>query len=362
MSKVADWPEWKSARLSVETPMPVVELSVAERNIRRLQDACDKAGVANWPHIKTHKSVAMARRQVEAGAAGLTCQKLGEAEIMADAGFTDILISYNILGDAKLARLAALARRVRLTVSCDGRAVADGLSRAMAPTGLSLPVLVECDTGRHRCGVPDAQTAIALARHIASLPGLAFSGLLIYPPNGDVGATRAFVEEVGRGCAAHGLTLAVVSSGGTPNMGRVGEAGETQYRSGTAIYNDRMMMAAGVATPQDCALFVHATVVSAASPGRVILDAGSKTLTTDLGGLKGYGLLVDYPDAAIYQLAEEHGFVDVSQCAKAPALGEVVRILPNHVCPVSNLFDRIALTRDGRDAGWLTIDARGRVA
>lgn len=362
MTQVAEWPEWKSRGLAVETPMPVVELSVAERNVRKLQGACDKAGVANWPHIKTHKSVAMARLQVEAGAAGITCQKLGEAEIMADAGLADILISYNIIGEAKLARLAALARRVRLTVSCDSRLVADGLSRAMRSAAAPLSVLVECDTGRHRCGVPDAETAVALARHIASLPGLAFAGLLIYPPNGDVGATRAFVEAVRQGCAAHGLALATVSSGGTPNVRRVGEAGETQYRSGTSIYNDRQMMAAGAAGPEDCALFVHATVVSAASPGRVIVDAGSKTLTSDLGGLTGYGLLVDYPGASIYQLAEEHGFVDVSQCAKPPALGEVVRILPNHVCPVSNLFDRIVLTRDGKDAGWLTIDARGRVA
>ena len=362
MTRGSEWPEWAGRGLAVETPMPVVELSVAERNVRKLQDACDKAGVANWPHIKTHKSVAMARLQVEAGAAGLTCQKLGEAEIMADAGFTDILISYNILGAAKLSRLAALARRVRLTVSCDSGMVADGLSGAMRTADAPLPVLVECDTGRHRCGVPDVPAAVALARRIAALPGLAFAGLLVYPPNGKAADTRAFVEEVRRGCAAHGLAVAIVSSGGTPNVRHAGEAGETQYRSGTSIYNDRQMIAAGAAAPEDCALFVHATVVSAASRGRVIVDAGSKALTSDLGGLAGYGLLVDYPGASLYQLAEEHGFVDMSQCARPPALGEVVRILPNHVCPVSNLFDRIALTRDGKDAGWLTIDARGRVA
>jgi D-serine deaminase-like pyridoxal phosphate-dependent protein len=362
MTNVTGWPEWKSRGLAVETPMPVVELSVVERNVRRLQDACDRAGVANWPHIKTHKSVAMARLQVETGAAGITCQKLGEAEVMADAGFTDILLSYNIIGDAKLSRLAALARRVRLCVSCDSRVVADGLSRAMRSAEASLAVLVECDTGRHRCGVPDPETAVALARHIASLPGLTFNGLLIYPPKGPVDDTRAFVDEVRRGCAAHGLALALVSAGGTPNIPHIGEAGETQYRSGTSIYNDRQMLSAGAATPQDCALFIHATVVNAASPGRVIVDAGSKTLTSDLGGVTGYGLLVDYPGANIYQLAEEHGFVDVSGCASPPALGDVVRILPNHVCPVSNLFDKVALTREGRDAGFLTIDARGRVA
>ncbi len=356
------WPEWKSRNRVVETPMPVVDLDVVAHNVDRLQQACDAAGIANRPHIKTHKSVEIARMQVDGGASGLTCQKLGEAEVMADAGFDNLLISYNIVGEAKLARLAALARRVQLTVSCDGKAVADGLSRAMSSGAAALPVLVECDTGRGRCGVPDAASAVELARHIASLPGLRSEGLLIYPPNGLADATRAFVETVRRDCAGHGLDLRTISAGGTPNMTRIGEAGETEYRSGTSVYNDRQMIAAGVATPRDCALLVHATVVSAASPGRVMLDAGSKTLTSDLGGLQGYGLLVDYPDARIYQLAEEHGFVDVSQCPRPPGLGEVVRILPNHVCPVSNLFDRIALTRGAADAGWLTIDARGRVA
>lgn len=357
-----EWPQWKSRELAVETPIPVVDMRVVDANIARLQHACDAAGVENWPHIKTHKSVAMARRQVEAGAAGLTCQKLGEAETMADAGFEDLLISYNILGEAKLARLAALARRVRLTVSCDSAIVAEGLSRAMGESGAPLAVLIECDTGRGRCGVADSAQAVALARRIDALPGLAFAGVLVYPPNGPVNETRTLVDDIREGCRAHGIDVSTVSSGGTPNFDRIGKAGETQYRSGTSIYNDRQMIAAGVAMPQDCALMVHATVISTAVKGRVIVDAGSKVLTSDLGGLSGYGLLVDYPRACLFQLAEEHGFVDISECPRAPVLGEIVRILPNHVCPVTNLFDRIVTTHDGRTAEWLTIDARGKVS
>jgi len=346
----------------VETPVPVVDLAVVDDNIARLQRACDAAGVRNWPHIKTHKSIAMARRQIDAGAAGLTCQKLGEAEIMADAGFGDILISYNILGETKLARLAALARRVRLTVSCDSAMVAEGLSRAMIDSTVPLAVLIECDTGRGRCGVAGATQAVDLARRIDALPGIAFAGLLLYPPNGPVDDTRTLVDDIREGCSVHGLDVCAVSSGGTPNFDRIGKADETHYRSGTSIYNDRQMLAAGVAKPQDCALMVHATVISNAVNGRVTVDAGSKVLTSDLGGLSGYGMLVDYPHARLFQLAEEHGFVDISECPRAPALGEIVRILPNHVCPVSNLFDRIVTTRDGSAAGWLSIDARGKVS
>jgi D-serine deaminase-like pyridoxal phosphate-dependent protein len=349
-------------RPALDTPAVIVDLDIAERNIARLQQACDENGIANWPHIKTHKSVELARLQLRHGAAGITCQKLGEAEIMAEAGFGDILISYNVLGAPKLARLARLARRTRLTLSCDSAPVADGLSDAAERAGAELEVLVECDTGRHRCGVPDPRAAAALAGHIARLPGLRFSGLLLYPPNDDLGHTAAFVRETKALCVAQGLEVRRVSSGGTPNVRRLGALGETEYRAGTYVYNDRQMVTLAAAALDDCALFVHTTVVSHPEPDRVIIDAGSKTLTSDLMGLSGFGSLVDYPEARIHQLAEEHGFVDISACSLKPELGEVVRVLPNHACPVSNLFDTIATIRNGEPAGVLKIDARGRTA
>lgn len=346
----------------LETPMPVVDLAAVERNIVRLQQACDAAGVANRPHIKTHKSVAMARLQRAHGAAGITCQKLGEAEVMADAGFDDIFISYNIVGESKLARVAALARRISLTVSCDHPFVADGLSRTASGLPEPLPVLIECDTGRRRCGVMTPQQAVDLARHVAALPGLRFAGLMLYPPQGPLDETRAFVRDVRQACGSAGLIIETISSGGTPNATRIGEAGETEYRSGTSIYNDRQMMSLGAAGLEDCAVFVHATVVSHPERGRLMLDAGSKALTSDLAGFDDHGLLVDYPGARIYQLAEEHGFVDASACSAVPEIGEVVRILPNHVCPVSNLFDRVLVRRHDGTLAALPIDARGKVA
>ncbi|MFO1298332.1 MAG: alanine racemase [Rubrivivax sp.] len=346
---------------TLDTPVPVVDLDIAERNIARLQAVCARAGVGNRPHMKTHKSPAMAARQMAAGAVGLTCQKLGEAEAMADAGVRDLLISYNVLGAPKHARLRALAARTGLTLSCDNATVADGYAEALSGLPHGTAVLVECDTGRHRCGVTTPAAAAELAAHVARLPGLSFAGVLLYPPDGDLQGSIDFLAGLRALCNARGLPLARVCSGGTPNARRIGALGETEYRAGTYVYNDRQMVRQGAATLADCALFVYATVVSHPEPGRVMLDAGSKTLSSDLVGFTDHGLLVDYPEARIAKLAEEHGFVDVTRCARAPAIGEVVRILPNHVCPVSNLFDRLPCARGDVPAGHLDIAARGKV-
>jgi len=346
---------------TLDTPAAVVALDIAERNIARLQDACRKAGVGNRPHIKTHKSPEIMRLQLEAGAIGVTCQKLGEAEVMAGAGADDILISYNVVGAAKHPRLRALAGRIKLTVCCDNRTVADGYAKAMAGASHPLSVLVECDTGRHRCGVTTPEAAVELARHVTAQPGLRFAGLLLYPPDGDLQPSLEFLARVREGCARHRLELHTVCSGGTPNWRRIGALGENEYRAGTYVYNDRQMVRVGAATLAECALVVYATVVSHPEAGRVMLDAGSKTLTSDLMGFDDHGQLLDYPDARLYKLAEEHGFVDVSHCARIPAVGEVVRILPNHACPVSNLFDRLLCTRAGVPAGPISVAARGQV-
>jgi len=348
---------------SLDTPAAVIDLAIVERNIARLQRACDRAGVRNRPHVKTHKSVHLARLQRAAGAVGITCQKLGEAEVMAEAGLDDILISYNVVGEPKRARLRALAARCTLTLSCDSGVAAEGYARALAGRdGPTVGVLVECDTGRRRSGVPDPHAAAALARLVAALPGLHFAGLLLYPPDGDLAASAAFVAAAKAACTAQGLPLQVISSGGTPNRGRIGRLGETEYRAGTAIYNDRQMVRAGAAQPGDCALEIAATVVSAPAPGRVLIDAGSKILSSDLGGFDDFGELPDHPQARLYRLAEEHGFVDVSACANPPRVGDVVRVRPNHACVVANLVDRVWCTRDGEPAGTLLVDARGRVS
>jgi D-serine deaminase-like pyridoxal phosphate-dependent protein len=345
------------------TPAVVVDLDRVERNIARLQAACDAAGVANRPHIKTHKSPALARMQRDAGAKGITCQKLGEAEVMADAGIDDILISYNILGEEKLGRLAALMRRADVVVAADNPVTVAGLPQAAATAERTLDVIVECDTGYKRAGVETPAEAIALATDIASRPGLAFAGFLMYPPVTAAAETQVFLDEALAGVRAAGLAPRIVSSGGTPNLINLGKLeGATEHRAGTYIFNDRMMLKAGIATLDDVALHVVSTVVSRAGPERGILDAGSKTLTWDSGGLDGYGLILEHPQAKIARFSEEHGFLDLTACNDRPGVGDVVRIVPNHVCVVVNMVDRLIGTRGEEIVGEIPVAARGRIS
>src|SRR5690606_36439200 len=296
------------------TPAVVIDLDVVERNIARVQAACDAAGVANRPHIKTHKSPVLARMQRDAGARGITCQKLGEAEVMAEAGLDDILISYNLYGSQKMGRLGALLRRATVTVSADNPVVVESLTEAAAVAERTLPVVVECDTGRKRAGVETPGEAVELAKLIAGLPGLEFAGFLFYPTETSWPETQRFFDAARAGMADAGLEARIVSTGGTPNLVNLGKLeGVTEHRAGTYIFNDRMMMACGAATLEDCALSVYATVVSRAAPERGILDAGSKTLTADPGGgLDGFGLILEHPQARISAFAEEHGFLNLS--------------------------------------------------
>jgi D-serine deaminase-like pyridoxal phosphate-dependent protein len=320
------------------TPALVVDMDRVERNIARVQAACDAASLANRPHTKTHKSPYLAKMQVSAGAKGITCQKLGEAEVMAEAGLDDILISYNLLGEEKMNRLGALLARTSVTVAADNAVVVADLPIAATRAERPLSVVVECDTGRKRAGVETPREAIALAE------------------------AQRFFDEALRGVRDAGLEPSIVSTGGTPNMKNLGKLkGATEHRPGTYIYNDRMQLAAGVATLDDCALHVYATVVSRAGPDRGIIDAGSKTLTSDTGGLDGHGLILEHPEAKIARFAEEHGFLDLSRSNTRPRVGDVVRIIPNHVCVVVNMVDEIVLVRGDEIIGTLPVAARGRL-
>jgi D-serine deaminase-like pyridoxal phosphate-dependent protein len=304
----------------------------------------------------------LAKLQIEAGANGITCQKLGEAEVMADAGIDDILISYNLLGEEKMARLAALQARVNMTVAADNPVVVASLTQAAAASGRALSVVVECDTGRKRAGVETPAEAIALAREIAAAKGLRFAGFMLYPTETGWAEAQKFHEEALSGVRALGLEAKMVSTGGTPNLKNLGKLkGATEHRPGTYIYNDRMQVAAGVATWDDCALHVYSTVVSRAGEDRGILDAGSKTLTSDTGGLDGHGLILEHPQARIARFAEEHGFLDLSRSNTRPEVGEVVRIIPNHVCVVVNMMDEVVMVRGEEIVGALRVEARGKL-
>jgi D-serine deaminase-like pyridoxal phosphate-dependent protein len=354
-----------AARIAREygTPVAVIDMDRVERNIARIQAICEAAGVANRPHIKTHKSPMLAKLQIEAGARGITCQKLGEAEVMAEAGIGDILISYNLLGEEKMARLAALQAKASMTVAADNPVVVASLAGAAAASGRPLPVVVECDTGRKRAGVETPAEAISLAREIAASRGLTFAGFMLYPTETGWAEAQKFYDAALAGVRTLGLDAAMVSTGGTPNLKNIGKLkGATEHRPGTYIYNDRMQVAAGVATWDDCALHIYSTVVSRAGPERGILDAGSKTLTSDTGGgLDGHGLILEHPQARIARFAEEHGFLDLSRSNTRPDVGDVVRIVPNHVCVVVNMMDEVVMVRGEQIIGTLRVEARGKL-
>jgi D-serine deaminase-like pyridoxal phosphate-dependent protein len=345
------------------TPVAVIDMDRVERNIARIQKACDAAGVANRPHIKTHKSPVLAKLQVAAGARGITCQKIGEAEIMADAGIDDILISYNLLGEEKMARLGALQAKAHMTVAADNPTVVSSLTQAAAASERPLSVVVECDTGRKRAGVETPAEAIALARQIADSKGLLFAGFMLYPTETGWAEAQKLYDEALAGVRAHGLDAMMVSTGGSPNLKNLGKLkGATEHRPGTYIYNDRMQVGAGVASWDDCALNIYSTVVSRAGPDRGILDAGSKTLTSDTGGgLDGHGLILEHPEARIARFAEEHGFLDLTRSNTRPEVGDVVRIVPNHVCVVVNMMDEVVMVRGEEIIGVLKVEARGKL-
>lgn len=347
----------------IDTPAVVIDRTVVQRNIDRFQALADRIGMQVRPHIKTHKLAEVTRMQLAAGAIGITCQKVSEAEAMLDAcpEIADMLITYNILGPDKLDHLRRLALRVRLTVVADSAAVVDGLSAAFADAPQPLRVLVECNTGADRCGVAAPADACALGQHINALRGLHFQGLMTYPPVGGAAQVQAFMTEAIALLAAHGIAVETVSSGGTPSMAQAGDAPvATEYRPGTYAYNDRSLVARGVCGWEDCALTVVATVVSTPMPNRAVIDAGSKALTSDLLGQTGYGHVLGHPEITIDQLSEEHGRL-VSLSPMTLKVGDRIRIVPNHACVVTNLFDEVFMQDSPSSLRRLPVAARGRV-
>jgi D-serine deaminase-like pyridoxal phosphate-dependent protein len=343
--------------IELDTPAVVVDVDRLQRNLERWQAHCDAVGLASRPHVKTHKSVEIARRQIALGARGITCQKLGEAEVMAAAGIDDILLPYNLLGPAKLERLAALAARVDVAVTVDDVRLLEGLARA-ARSSREIRVLVECDTGLGRVGVATPAAAASLATSVARSNGLRFGGFLTYPaPDG----AREFLAEAARLAESAGLAVETISAGGTPAMWSSAELRPTvtEYRVGTYAFHDRATVAAGAATLDEVALTVCATVVSRPRSDRAILDAGSKTLAHDPGPGPGHGTILEAPASVVERLNEEHAIVALAP-GETLELGQQVRIVPNHVCVVVNLADELVVLGDGRAQGVWRVDARGR--
>lgn len=355
---------------AVDTPALVVDYDVLLDNLTRLQKAADAAGLQLRPHIKAHKTPEIAHLQLRLGAVGITCAKLGEAEVMATAGVEDIFIANQIVGETKLRRLVALARRVpQLSVAVDSLEVAQPLSEACAAAGLCLDVLIEVDTGAQRCGVaPEA--VVPFARQLAPLPGLHLVGLMAYAARSYVGdweQRRAFCRQEGAELAAlaaelraDGHDIRRISGGSTPS-GPCYEpgCGLTEIRSGTYCLNDYNQVDLGTCTRQQVAATVLATVISRPGPERAILDAGTKALDQQVSKLtEGYGWLVDPPDANVVKINDEHGYLDAR--AGALRVGDKVRIIPPRICTCLNLYDWMVVVQDEVVRDVWRIAARGR--
>jgi D-serine deaminase-like pyridoxal phosphate-dependent protein len=346
----------------LDTPSVTIRLDRLESNIARIQALISGHGLKSRPHIKTHKIPAIAKMQMAAGAIGITCQKLDEVEAFIDGGAAeDILLTFNIVGERKTDRLMDLASRVRqLAVVADNETVVRGLSDAGVRAGRDVPLLIECDTGFGRNGVQTPEAARELGRFAMNMPRIRLKGLMTYPNQPP--ATREFLERALDLFAADRIDLTVVSGGGSPALLTLGDFPMmTEHRAGTYVYNDAMMVHSGIAGWDDCAMIVRATVVSTPTSGRAIVDAGSKILTREQYYLTSFGHVVEYPDAVVANLTEEHGIIDLSKSKTGPKVGEVVSIVPNHCCAVSNMVDEVYGIRDGIVEVVWPVAARGGV-
>ena len=356
------------------TPALTIDLDILERNLQRMSDYCRQHSLNLRPHTKTHKAPEVGRMQMDLGAVGLTVAKVGEAEVMAAAGLDDILIAYPIWGEEKLRRIASLARERTILLSLDDEATAEGLSRAASAAAATVGVLVEFDVGMRRCGVLPGSAALELARKIEKMPGLRFRGLMTFPGNiwgeeadREKGAKQVaeLVDQTLEPFRKAGMDVEIVSGGSTPSAFLTHKIpGITEIRPGTYVYNDLNTYYQGACRLEDCAARVVATVVSTAVPGRAMIDAGSKTLSSDAlgsGPRTGHGYVVEAPDAGIIKLNEEHGHLDITNSTHQFHVGEVVSVIPNHVCACVNLHDEVFLVRKGQVKGTWKVAARGKV-
>lgn len=343
----------------LDTPAVLIDIDRVEANLGRAQAHADQHGYRLRPHIKTHKLPRFAQRQVALGAVGITVQKLGEAEVMADGGLVDIFLPYNIVGGRKLARLKALNQRVALSVTADSPDTVAGYAATFS-ADRPLTVLVECDTGGGRCGVQTPAQALALARQIGIAPGLRFGGLMTYPPLHGLDRSNAWLTDALAQFRTAGIAVDRVSGGNSPDMWAPGGGPVTERRPGTYIYYDRFQVKEHAASLDDCALTILATVVSRPTATRVVLDTGSKSLTSDLLGMEGFGLIMG-TELTIKALSEEHGVIEMPVASDWPRIGERVRIIPNHACVISNLFDTVQLVSGDAVVDTVPVAARGRV-
>ena len=356
------------------TPALVIDESVVTRNLTRLAAYGQRFGLGVRPHTKTHKSIELAKRQITAGAIGLTAAKVGEVEVMVQAS-SDILLAYPAVDAPRCARLGVLAQGNTIHVAIDSHAAREALAVAARLAGSTIGILVDLDVGMHRTGLQSPRAALELAQAVAKTPSLRLDGLFCYPghvwtPAGDQEASlnkgASLLQETLDLWSRSRLPASIVSGGSTPTAYQSHLIPQlTEIRPGTYIYNDMNTVAGGFCGLDDCAASLVCTVISNAVPGKVIIDAGTKALTSDRNIPKpesGHGFVVQYPNARITRLSEEHGELDVTTCDRVPTIGERVQVIPNHICPCVNLQDSAFIRTAEGELRSIKIDARGKLS
>lgn len=351
----------------LDTPALLVDLDAVDANINRMAAYARRAGLALRPHIKTHKSLAMARRQLAAGAAGLAVATTAEAVVMARSGVTDLLLAYPTIGRRKLERIVPLVETGALTLVTDSAEATTGYRELAGHLGRVIPVLVEVDTGMDRVGVEPSHVLKA-AQEIVSAPGLEFRGVMTHAGHAHNAADARGIELVARREAAvmgnvredleaSGLDVEIVSAGSTITAPFLSASdGITEIRPGTYIYNDLRTLACYACTADAMAMTALATVVSR-NGDRVTLNTGSKTLTPTTHPDFGYGHLRSRPDVSITHLSEEHATARIEVDRPHLAIGDRVQVLPVHVCLWSDLQREVYGHRGGRIEERITVDA-----
>jgi D-serine deaminase-like pyridoxal phosphate-dependent protein len=344
-----------------DTPYLAVDVDKLDRNLAAMAAAAHAAGTRLRPHVKTHKCIEIARRQVALSGAGITVATVAEAELFAAAGFDDLFLAYPIIATGRRAdRLRALAARVALRCGVDSAAAAALLARAVP----GLPVLVEIDSGHHRTGIAPAQAGEVAAA--ADAVGLEVVGVFTFPGHGYGPGQReqaaldeaTALADAATAVARAGISMTVRSGGSTPTAGLFDADVLTELRPGVYVFQDAQQAELGSARMADIALTAVATVVSRA-PGRAVLDAGSKVLGADRPAwTTGFGRLPDRPDARVVALSEHHATVEFPE-GDAPAVGQIVRVAPNHVCTAVNLADELVVVANGVEVDRWAVAARG---
>lgn len=358
----------------LETPAVVIDLDVMDQNLARMAAYCREHKLLLRPHTKSHKIPELAQRQIASGAMGITVAKLGEAGVMLNAGITDILIAYPIVGDEKTTRLAQLAEQASISVALDSEAAARGISAAATRQGSTIGVLVEMDVGFGRCGLGHEADVLALARVITELPGLEFKGLMFFPGHFTVGPDQRavlreqvneFLDRTFEVFARAELPLPFVSGGSTPTAYESSLFhGVNEVRPGMYIFNDRTTAAIQAASFSDCALSVAVTVVSTAVSGHAIVDGGSKTFSSDRYQAEdgvGFGLVREDHAAVVERLSEEHGHLNIAHSERRYRVGDRLSIIPNHVCTTLNLHDEVYGVRGEQVETVWRVAGRGKV-